>query len=1704
MQRAAVAQIEVVAAAVGHVERTGDVEPSLQVLVGGRIAYRAGGTGGQHGAAGAAQGAAVPFECATQRQIGVASQRAARHDEAAAHRRVRIDRKPAAGHQKRAGAGDVAAIQTERAGRQLQRGIGGDLQRAAADAEIARFHQYAATVQRRQADAGSGGAGTEAVQAQQSAAALQVAAEVQVLQIGVAAALALGQRAERGDATAAPRRTGTPQHRAVVQQHGTAFGNHQFAVDVAGAAERDRGVEHGAAAAAHVSARPGEVVAQREIAAAAEIQVEQVVAGAADGRVSSQREVATVERQRAVAGQVEMRRELVACVAVRIQPQRAFGRHIDARAVVGAEVGHTRAARTEIQVAVLAGRAQGARGRDMKRAAVLDVERVVVTQVQRAGDGQSPLQEFVAGHLGQRCRSAEGGGTGAGHAAGGPDHIAADVEIAAAAQVGSAQGEVARAGDRRIACQREMSAAQRQCAVAGQFQKAGQPVARIAIGKQPQRAVGRHVDAGTVGCREAGDAGGARVEVDVTIVSAGTHGAGGCDMQRAAVLDVEPVVVVQVERAGDVEPALQELVAGGLGQRCAAAEGGGAGAGHAASGPHHAAADVQVAVSGQVGTAERERAVAGDGRIAGQREAAAGQCKRAVAGQCETGREAVARIAVGKHPQAAVGGHFDAGARVRAEGGRAGCPRVEVNMAVVTGRAQQTGRGDMQRAAVLDVEPVIVAQVERAGDVEPALQELVAGDLGQRGMAAERGGAGAGHAAGGPHHAAADIQVAVSGQVGAAERERAVAGDDRIAGQREAAAGQRERTFSTQFGIDRKPVARVAVRIEVDPAPVGDFDARPGIRTEEGRAAAGRVGVDVSVVRRRGQRTGRGQMQCAAVAQMELVVVLEVERAGDVEPSVEVAIVVIRWQFAAAGQRDRAAAGDRAAVPDQTAEGERRTAVQRAAQIEGAGQGGRGAVQIQRAAGYGVVAVECDARRALQALISGVGIGGCLQRADGGDRVAELDGRTGAAHRAQQDAAFARGEHRHDDVRPLVAGRGAVAVAGLQRHVAGALHDDAQIGAMRAAGHQIDAGTRPAFLAAQVARLDQQAAALGQRELPAGFSLRIAAAGVAEACVAHRDRTLRAQHDVGGLALFLDLAFVDDGRAERGRIDAAGRAAIESAAAVGRSVASAALQHDGQRVEQQGAVAAACSRSVGPSAVEQGDLAGHFDLAAIAAAPATARPDVAVEGGRLIGPHHDLAAIAFEQCVGQQAGAAGDPGRLCVAHLGIGPLPVATDQHRTAAGIAGCIEFRRGSEGDDVGGHFDLAATTDVGRGCRGSRRCGRRAGSGRRQFDVGRRGRRWCGRRGCGGGQRFWRRERAGCPQRAVHDGALLRGDLDPAAGTAAGVDPGASLDLHFGCRDLYRATRAVDAARNGFRPCDKRDRLRAAQHDAAVGRALGAGRLNPARLCDRRAEHARAAVARDQLPEVDRFAAGFDAHAQRRLVRVCDVHALAGGKQHVAVLGGDDAGVLDIGRNQQQRAAGRPQRAFVAQLRGRAFVFETQTVPVEILVPDIQRRRHQTGGIDLGPGTEQDAVRVDQEYAAVGDQVAENLRRILTDHPVQYGGGRSGLDETGGFPRLDRELLPVDDGLVARRDVQRAALLLDADLSLDDLMAGRVGDRETGQCSGHGGDQATQRPPALALAARCGFFRDRHIATLFVGKNQSVTTLVHVGLKFDSAGPM
>ena len=306
------------------------------------------------------------------------------------------------------------------------------------------------------------------MQAQHATATFDIAAQIQELQVGVARPVTLGERAERGQPPGAIVRIGTAQHGTIVQQQRASFGDHQFAVDIACSAQGDRGVEYGAAGAAHRPAHPCEVVAQREVAAAEIIDARLVGACPTDGRIASEREAPAAECEQALASHVQFRRELVARVAVGEQTQRAAGLHVDRRARVRTEHRGAASARGEIDVAVGDRGVHDRRRRQVQRAAVLHIEPVIVVDVECSGNIEPPLQELVGGALWQCHRTAHAGGARSVHAATGPAEEAVDGQVATAGQSAIAQREHAVAIDHRVSGQGKRAAGDGKAAIAAQ------------------------------------------------------------------------------------------------------------------------------------------------------------------------------------------------------------------------------------------------------------------------------------------------------------------------------------------------------------------------------------------------------------------------------------------------------------------------------------------------------------------------------------------------------------------------------------------------------------------------------------------------------------------------------------------------------------------------------------------------------------------------------------------------------------------------------------------------------------------------------------------------------------------------------------------------------------------------------------------------------------------------------------------------------------------------------------------------------------------------------------------------------------------------------------------------------------------------------------------------------------------------------------
>ena len=120
-------------------------------------------------------------------------------------------------------------------------------------------------------------------------------------------------------------------------------------------------------------------------------------------------------------------------------------------------------------------------------------------------------------------------------------------------------------------------------------------------------------------------------------------------------------------------------------------------------------------------------------------------------------------------------------------------------------------------------------------------------------------------------------------------------------------------------------------------------------------------------------------------------------------------------------------------------------------------------------------------------------------------------------------------------------------------------------------------------------------------------------------------------------------------------------------------------------------------------------------------------------------------------------------------------------------------------------------------------------------------------------------------------------------------------------------------------------------------------------------------------------------------------------GDKKHIAMVGYLDGPTVD------DRA-----HAFQGVLR------EEVTSSHEIVVADLQCGRQQAADVDLRAGAEQDAVRVQQEDAAVRLQPAENDGGIGSHNSIQGNRVDRRLHEANAFVGRDRKTLPVENGLI------------------------------------------------------------------------------------------
>ncbi len=265
--------------------------------------------------------------------------------------------------------------------------------------------------------------------------------------------------------------------------------------------------------------------------------------------------------------------------------------------------------------------------------------------------------------------------------------------------------------------------------------------------------------------------------------------------------------------------------------------------------------------------------------------------------------------------------------------------------------------------------------------------------------------------------------------------------------------------------------------------------------------------------------------------------------------------------------------------------------------------------------------------------------------------------------------------------------------------------------------------------------------------------------------------------------------------------------------------------------------------------------------------------------------------------------------------------------------------------------------------------------------------------------------------------------------------------------------------------------------QHDLAIlahHRAIG---VEHATLVQQRAGHADAPALRHDLAHIHGLVrGGRQHHAQVGVGGVGQLHAVAGGQQHVTVRRGDDAAVFHVRRDQQNLpAAAGMDGSLVDDGAGLLAGIKMHLAGQEILVRQRQARCHQARHVDPRIAAEQHAVRIDQEDLAVRLQRAKDLAGVLSRNAVEYATAGVLLEKTRDFARIDGKALPVDDGIGRVRDRKQIALLVERGLAMHHLRQDRigVGGAETG------GNQERQRGAAQRRLDRAA---GRHAAQWFL----------------------
>ncbi len=256
--------------------------------------------------------------------------------------------------------------------------------------------------------------------------------------------------------------------------------------------------------------------------------------------------------------------------------------------------------------------------------------------------------------------------------------------------------------------------------------------------------------------------------------------------------------------------------------------------------------------------------------------------------------------------------------------------------------------------------------------------------------------------------------------------------------------------------------------------------------------------------------------------------------------------------------------------------------------------------------------------------------------------------------------------------------------------------------------------------------------------------------------------------------------------------------------------------------------------------------------------------------------------------------------------------------------------------------------------------------------------------------------------------------------------------------------------------------------KNDAPGRVGTGAAGADDAALHQRRAEQAYLAALGDDLSQIgDAIRRRAEGDLDIGIIGIHQRYATPRREQDLAAGRGDDAAVLDIGRNQINAAALRgPDGPLSLDAAGNGAGLEASLAGEKIAVRYPQRRSDQPLHIDTRGGAEQYPVRVDQPDAPIGLQRAQNRRRLRTEHPVENAALRILLEETRCLSRTDGEPLPVDDRAGGIGDGQSPRLLRESGTADDDLRSDRQCEcHRRGVATRHGNSQQA-RPQGQASA--------------------------------------